>query len=243
MSSIRIVSVAAATWLAGGSVGCRCGSEGAGAELDDDGNGGRSVLGAGHNAGSPAAAQERGPAGGARLLAEGAAPDAATQLAVLAAMTQWTELVDWEPRLAYDLGSLRLVVLAKRGSLQSVAVLQMDPPEGVTVTDLERSFRAEPDAPGVSAPLEMLGYDRVVVRETHDATLGPIPAPEVGISWERVDEHSGERESGDGSVTWVRCLDASRWTFVSGEGALGRYEPEETRDFARRMSWCGARQD
>ncbi len=138
---------------------------------------------------------------------------AAEDRALLASLAGDVELGPYRIRSAHDLGTTRMVTLDRPEHPQTVSIIDMVPPDGLTADAMRAAL-----AGGASEPLEVLGYDRVSVRD--------------GIlSWTRAPD-----ESGQGTVRWTECGD--RWIFVSEEIVGGTIEQEVNADLLRSFQIC-----
>jgi len=146
------------------------------------------------------------------------------------ALTGLSEIEPYTIRLAYDLGTVRIVVLARAEQDQSVSVVELLPPPDLTLDSMQAAF----DGRGSAEPLEILGYDSVQVLERRSGRLGGHEASFATIQWQR----TAPEESGAGSVAWLLCEGSDRWVFVSEEVRGSSHDPSVNADLIESFELC-----
>lgn len=178
------------------------------------------------------------PAGATRAPAPEVTPDneydalrQAEDRALLEHLVGTSDLGDARLRAAHDLGTMRMVILERDGTPQTVSVVELLPPEDLSDADLQAAFderRGE--------PLELLGYDSVTVLNSDTRPMGGRDASWARIDWTRTDVEKPER--GAGSVAWVRCDGSERWLFVSEEIGSEHFAEGAWADVVGRFQLC-----
>lgn len=161
-------------------------------------------------------------------------PQRAEDLALLESLVGAQELGDFGLRVAYDLGTMRMVVIDKPGVPQTVSVVDLLPPPDMTEAQMAGAFDASSDG----SSLELLGYDSVAVTERKNVVIGGQSAPWVRTEWSRRDEDTGTVERGQGTVAWIRCAGSDRWVFVSEETPGGEIKAARTAAVLGRFQLC-----
>lgn len=157
------------------------------------------------------------------------------------------DLGHWSVRMGYDLGMLRMLVLARPADANPVTIAQLtDGAPGVSEDGMTAVFAgAEVTGPH---PFELLGYDHVQARSS-----GALPArgrdlPRLEFSWLRVDPDTGERESGRGTAIWMHCQATAaearaidgRWLVLASETEGTEHDPVPVSELAARLELCAA---
>ena len=166
-------------------------------------------------------------------------PSGKHQLA--AAMLGPQDLGDWSVRLGYDLGILRMLVLARSADAQSVTLAQLalDAP-GAAPETMAAVFAgtdiAEPH------PFGLLGYDHVVARAADEVVVRGRRLPLLTFSWLRIDPDSARRESGRGAALLLHCGDAGpidgRWLLLASETIGTEHDTASAIALAEQLEVC-----
>lgn len=156
---------------------------------------------------TPAAASD---AGAAATIGTAAADPRA---AVLAAILGTGDVSGWSVTNAFDLGSMKMATLSRAQDAQPVTLVALENSErGVLHTKLLEAFQTGKAADDGSHPLDILGYDLVQPQSASELKVEaagvPRRLPRLDYAWMRVDEDSGERETGSGIAVWLRCEEA-----------------------------------
>jgi hypothetical protein len=170
-----------------------------------------------------------------------AMPGFVSKEAVAQAIFPASLLEGYKLRLAYDLGSVRLAVVAAAASRspQPLSLVRSNPPASSPRPDFERAFAGQ-SFEGTSHPLEFLGYDLVQV-SSHGVDPGPSgDLPWVRFGWLRDDPEAG-LERGSGSAHWIQCQEDAI-VLVTGEGDES-YALDAARSFVLRPGLCPAASD
>lgn len=137
--------------------------------------------------------------------------------ALLVSLVGDVDLGRYTIRAAHDLGTTRMVLLDRPDQAQTVSIIDLVPPEGVTADQLRAAMLG-----GASDPLEVLGYDSVDVVEPGDRR--------ARITWTR------DGDAGEGTISWTEC--GGRWVFVGEEITGGIWTQEATSDLVGLFQIC-----
>ncbi len=143
---------------------------------------------------------------------------AAEDLALLTSLVGDVDLGGYAIRAAHDLGTTRMVLLDRPDQAQTVSIIDMAPPEGLSADQLRAAL-----AGGAPEPLEVLGYDTVSVVEHKDGAW-------ARIAWTR------DEDSGEGTVRWIEC--DGRWLFVGEEITAGSWNADTTAALVGKFQLC-----
>lgn len=167
------------------------------------------------------------------------APSGKEQLA--AAMIGTQDLGPWGVSMGYDLGILRMLVLARPADAQPVTLADFDPAAPGADADTMKALFAGDEVDG-GHPFELLGYDHVVPRGADAVTVGGRSIPRLAFSWLRVDPDTAARESGRGTALQLHCGDGGliggRWVVLASETPGTDHDPAPVAELAGRLTLC-----
>ena len=168
-----------------------------------------------------------------------AAPSGKEQLT--AAMIGAQDLGPWAVSMGYDLGILRMLVLARPADAQPVTLADFDPAApGADASTMKALFAG--GAVDGSHPFELLGYDHVVPRGADAVTVSGRSIPRLAFSWLRVDPDTAARESGRGTALQLHCGDGGliggRWVVLASETPGTDHDPAPVAELAGRLTLC-----
>lgn len=148
------------------------------------------------------------------------------------------DLGDWSVRMGYDLGILKMLVLARPSDAHPVTLAALDPTAPGANADTMAAVFAGEEVKG-EHPFGLLGYDHVMPRSAEvvdgRATLS--------FSWLRIDPDTAERQSGRGTAIQLAC-DASglvqgRWMLLAAESPGTDHDPAAVTTLAQNLRVCG----